>query len=266
TGVIRLRSMEKKKVLRFPVIAVNDAKTKHLFDNYYGTGQSTLDGILRATNILYAGKTVVIAGYGSCGRGLAIRAKGMGAHVIVTEVDPLCALKAQMDGNQVMPMSHACRLGDVFITVTGNTSVIRKEHFVNMKDGAIVSNSGHFDVELDVEQLNKMSKEISEPRDFVQAFMLKSGKVINILAEGRLVNLAAAEGHPASVMDMSFANQALAAEYITKNHESLENKVYAVPEDIDAEIAALKLKSMGINIDQLTPKQKKYLASWTIGT
>ncbi|MBU2236087.1 adenosylhomocysteinase [Patescibacteria group bacterium] len=266
TGVIRLRSMEKKKVLRFPVIAVNDAKTKHLFDNYYGTGQSTLDGILRATNILYAGKTVVIAGYGSCGRGLAIRAKGMGAHVIVTEVDPLCALQAQMDGYQVMPMSHACRLGDVFITVTGNTSVIRKEHFVNMKDGAIVSNSGHFDVELDVEQLNKMSKEISEPRDFVQAYMLKSGKVINILAEGRLVNLAAAEGHPASVMDMSFANQALAAEYITKNHESLENKVYTVPEDIDAEIAALKLKSMGITIDQLTPKQKKYLASWTIGT
>ncbi|MBU2228984.1 adenosylhomocysteinase, partial [Patescibacteria group bacterium] len=187
-------------------------------------------------------------------------------HVIVTEVDPLCALQAQMDGYQVMPMSHACRLGDVFITVTGNTSMIRKEHFVNMKDGAIVSNSGHFDVELDVEQLNKMSKEISEPRDFVQAYMLKSGKVINILAEGRLVNLAAAEGHPASVMDMSFANQALAAEYITKNHESLENKVYTVPEDIDAEIAALKLKSMGINIDQLTPKQKKYLASWTIGT
>lgn len=266
TGVIRLRSMENKKVLRFPVIAVNDAKTKHLFDNYYGTGQSTLDGILRATNILYAGKTVVIAGYGSCGRGLAVRAKGMSAHVIVTEVDPLCALQAQMDGYQVMPMSQACKLGDVFITVTGNTSVIRKEHFVNMKDGAIVSNSGHFDVELDVDQLRRMSKEITESREFVQGFRLKSGKTINILAEGRLVNLAAAEGHPASVMDMSFANQALAAEYITKNHKDLENKVYAVPEEIDKEIAALKLKSMGIKIDELTPKQKKYLASWTIGT
>ncbi|MFA6272538.1 MAG: adenosylhomocysteinase [Patescibacteria group bacterium] len=266
TGVIRLRSMEKKNVLRFPVIAVNDAKTKHLFDNYYGTGQSTLDGILRATNILYAGRTVVVAGYGSCGRGLAIRAKGMGAHVIVTEVDALCALQAQMDGYQVMPMERACRYGDIFITVTGNTSVIRKEHFANMKDGAIVSNSGHFDVEIDIDQLNKMSTEIIETREFVQGYRLKNGKVINILAEGRLVNLAAAEGHPASVMDMSFANQALAAEYIAKNHDQLENKVYTVPEEIDLEIARLKLKSMGVKIDSLTPKQKRYLESWTEGT
>jgi adenosylhomocysteinase len=266
TGVIRLRSMEKKNVLRFPVIAVNDAKTKHLFDNYYGTGQSTLDGILRATNMLFAGRTVVVAGYGSCGRGLAIRAKGMGAHVVVTEIDPLCALQAQMDGYQVMPMERASRIGDVFITVTGNTSVIRKEHFTKMKDGAIVSNSGHFDVEIDIEQLNKLSTEIVESREFVQGYRLKNGKVINILAEGRLVNLAAAEGHPASVMDMSFANQALAAEYIAKNHDQLENKVYTVPEEIDKEIARLKLKSMGVRIDTLTPKQKRYLESWTEGT
>ncbi|MFA6391453.1 MAG: adenosylhomocysteinase [Patescibacteria group bacterium] len=266
TGVIRLRSMERKNVLRFPVIAVNDAKTKHLFDNYYGTGQSTLDGILRATNILYAGRTVVIAGYGSCGRGLAVRAKGMGAHVIVTEIDSLCALQAQMDGYQVMPMSQACRVGDIFITVTGNTSVIRKEHFTNMKDGAIVSNSGHFDVEIDINQLNKLSSEIIETREFVQSYKLKNGKIVNILAEGRLVNLAAAEGHPASVMDMSFANQALAAEYIVKNYKNLETKVYSVPEEIDMEIARLKLKSMGVKIDTLTPKQKKYLQSWTEGT
>lgn len=266
TGVIRLRSMEKRRVLRFPVIAVNDAKTKHLFDNYYGTGQSTIDGILRATNILYAGKTVVVAGYGSCGRGVAVRAKGMGAHVIVTEVDSLRALQATMDGYEVMSMSQASTKGDLFITVTGDTSVIRKEHFLNMKDGAIIANAGHFDVELDIVTLKRLSKEVKETRPFVQEFTLKSGKRINLLGEGRLVNLAAAEGHPASVMDMSFANQALAAEYIVKNYKKLEKRVYSVPEEIDQEIAHLKLKTMGINIDKLTPKQQKYLTSWTLGT
>ncbi len=266
TGVIRLRSLEEQGKLEFPVVAVNDADTKHFFDNRYGTGQSTMDGVLRATNKLIAGSAVVICGYGWCGRGLAIRAAGMGARVIIIEVDPLKALEAHMDGYQVMPIAKAAPLGDVFITVTGDISVIRKEHFAKMKDGAIVCNSGHFNVELDLEDLAKMCKTKRKAKPFVDEFVLKNGRSIFVLGEGRLVNLAAAEGHPASVMDMSFANQALAAQYIFKNAERLEKKVYRVPEDIDKRISRLKLKAEGVSIDTLTPKQKKYLASWEMGT
>ncbi|MBD3216900.1 MAG: adenosylhomocysteinase [candidate division Zixibacteria bacterium] len=266
TGVIRLRSMVRDGKLEYPVIAVNDSKTKHFFDNRYGTGQSTLDGILRATNCLIAGSTVVVAGYGWCGRGLANRAKGMGANVIVTEVDPLKGIEAVMDGFNVMPMSKAARLGDIFITVTGNISVIRPEHFEKMKDGAIVCNSGHFNVELDLDGLRKISKNVREVRPLVNEYNLKKGKRIIVLAEGRLVNLSCAEGHPAMVMDMSFANQSLAAEYLVNRASGMENKVYTVPEKIDARIAQLKLKSMAISIDKLTARQKEYLASWQEGT
>ena len=265
TGVIRLRAMEKEGVLAFPVIAVNDADTKHLFDNRYGTGQSTIDGILRATNILLAGRTVVVAGYGMCGRGVASRAKGMGAHVIVTEIEPMRALEAVMDGFQVMPMPAAAELGDIFITVTGNTSVIRKEHFSRMKDGAILCNSGHFNVELDLEALAAMASGRKAVRPFVEEFTV-SGRHVYVLGEGRLINLASAEGHPASVMDMSFANQALAAEFMVKKGRTLERKVYGVPRDIDLEIARLKLASMGVHIDVLTAQQESYLASWRHGT
>ncbi len=266
TGVVRLRAMAKEGVLAYPIIAVNDALTKHLFDNRYGTGQSTLDGIVRATNRLIAGSVFVVAGYGWCGRGLAMRAKGMGADVVVTEIDPLKALEAQLDGFRVMPMGEAAAIGDFFCTVTGNTSVIREEHFRKMKDGAIVSNSGHFNVELDLETLAKISSSRRTVRDFVEEFTMKNGRRVVVLAEGRLVNLAAAEGHPSSVMDMSFANQALSAEYMMKNHRKLEKQVYSVPAAIDANIAKLKLASMGVKIDTLTPAQKKYLASWQEGT
>src|SRR5512136_2486186 len=267
TGVIRLRAMAADGALNFPVIAVNDAMTKHFFDNRYGTGQSTLDGIIRATNMLIAGKNFVICGYGWCGRGLASRARGHGALVIVTEVDPLKALEAVMDGFQVMPMMDAARIGDIFCTVTGDINVIDKHHFEVMKDGAIVANSGHFNVEINIPSLAKMSK--GEPklvRPFVDQYETKDGKKINVLGEGRLINLAAAEGHPPSVMDMSFANQALCVEYMVKKRKTLKKRVYGVPEEIDQEIATLKLASMGIKIDNLTPEQKKYLASWEMGT
>jgi adenosylhomocysteinase len=266
TGVIRLRAMEKDGVLKFPVVAVNDAKTKHFFDNRYGTGQSTLDGIIRATNLLISGSVVVVAGYGWCGRGVAMRAKGLGARVIVTEVDPMKALEAVMDGFDVMPMAKAAPLGDIFVTLTGDIHVIRKEHFARMKEGAVVCNSGHFNVELDLDGLDTITKKKREARAYVEEFTLKNGKKVNILGEGRLINLAAAEGHPASVMDMSFANQALGAEFVVKNHRNLRKKVYSVPEDIDNEIARLKLKAIGITIDTLTPEQVKYLASWEMGT
>jgi adenosylhomocysteinase len=266
TGVIRLRAMEKEGVLAFPVIAVNDADTKHLFDNRYGTGQSTIDGILRATNILLAGKTVVVAGYGMCGRGVATRAKGMGAHVIVTEVEPMRALEAVMDGFSVMKMSDAAAAGDVFVTVTGNTSVIRKEHFARMKDGAILCNSGHFNVEIDLDALAKLAQGRKAVRPFVEEFALGGGRRVFVLGEGRLINLAAAEGHPAAVMDMSFANQALSAEFMAKKSATLGRKVYVVPREIDLEIARLKLISMGVEIDDLTAQQESYLASWRHGT
>ncbi|HLC40399.1 MAG TPA: adenosylhomocysteinase [Methylomirabilota bacterium] len=266
TGVIRLRSMEREGVLAFPVIAVNDADTKHLFDNRYGTGQSTIDGILRATNILLAGRSVVVSGYGMCGRGVAARAKGMGAHVIVTEVEPLRALEAVMDGFQVMSMAKAAEAGDVFVTVTGNTSVVRKEHFQRMKDGAILANSGHFNVEIDLDELARMAKSKRVVRPFVEEFALPDGRRIYVLGEGRLINLASAEGHPAAVMDMSFANQALSAEYMVKHGRELERKVYGVPREIDRGIARLKLASMGVEIDRLTPEQESYLSSWTHGT
>jgi len=266
TGVIRLRAMEKDGVLAYPIVAVNDADTKHLFDNRYGTGQSTIDGVIRATNRLLAGSVVVIAGYGWCARGVATRARGMGANVIITEVDPLRALEAVMDGYRVMPMAKAARLGDVFITVTGDCKVITERHFAVMKDGACVCNSGHFDVEIDIPALRKMAKSVKRIRQNVQQFTLPDGRRINLLAEGRLVNLAAAEGHPAAVMDMSFANQALCAEYIAKNHAKLEKRVYRVPMEIDRHVARLKLKSMGVQIDRLSPEQRKYLASWQVGT
>jgi adenosylhomocysteinase len=266
TGVIRLRAMEKEGVLAFPVIAVNDADTKHLFDNRYGTGQSTIDGILRATNVLLAGKTVVVAGYGMCGRGVATRAKGMGAHVIVTEVEPMRALEAVMDGFQVAPMSKAAETGDVFVTVTGNTSVLRKEHFGRLKDGAILCNSGHFNVEIDLEALAKLAQGRKVVRPFVEEFALGGGRRVFVLGEGRLINLASAEGHPAAVMDMSFANQALSAEFMVKKGTTLERKVYVVPREIDLEIARLKLASMGVEIDSLTREQESYLASWRHGT
>jgi adenosylhomocysteinase len=267
TGVIRLRAMAADKMLNFPVIAVNDALTKHLFDNRYGTGQSTVDGIIRATNVLLAGKRFVVAGYGWCGRGLASRARGMGALVIVTEVDPMKALEAVMDGYEVMPMEDASKIGDIFCTVTGDINVLDEHHFKVMKDGAIVANSGHFNVEINIPSLAKMSK--GEPklvRPFVEQYDTKDGRKINILGEGRLINLASAEGHPASVMDMSFANQALAAEFMVKNAKSLEKRVYSVPTEIDNEIARLKLHAMGIKIDTLTEEQVKYLNSWEEGT
>ena len=266
TGVIRLRAMNKDKKLLYPIIAVNDAQTKHLFDNRYGTGQSTIDGIVRATNTLIAGCAFVVCGYGWCGKGVAMRARGMGARVIVVEVDPLRALEATMDGYEVMPIADAAKLGDIFLTVTGDVSVIRKEHFTRMKDGAIVANSGHFNVEIDIPALEGLSKKKRTIRSFVDEYTLANGKRIHVLAEGRLINLAAAEGHPASVMDMSFANQALAAEYLIKERKNLEAGVYSVPADIDANIAKLKLDSMGIKIDKLTPRQKEYLASWEEGT
>jgi len=266
TGVIRLKSMAKNKVLKYPIIAVNDANTKHMFDNRYGTGQSTIDGIIRATNRLLAGSIFVVSGYGWCGKGLAMRARGMGARVIVTEVDALKALEAVMDGYEVMPMIDAAKIGDIFCTVTGNTSVLREEHFKVMKDGAIVSNSGHFNVEIDLNMLKKMAKKVRRIREYVDEYTLKDGRKINVLGEGRLINLASAEGHPSSVMDMSFANQALCVEYLVKNAKKLKKDVYSVPFEIDSKIAELKLKSMGINIDKLTNEQKKYLDSWEEGT
>jgi len=266
TGVIRLKSMEKDGVLLYPIIAVNDADTKHLFDNRYGTGQSTVDGILRATNVLLAGTHFVVCGYGWCGRGLATRARGAGANVIVVEIDPLKALEAVMDGYTVLPMQEAARVGEVFVTVTGNIHVIRKEHFAAMRDGAIVCNSGHFNVEIDIPALESLSTVHGPIREFVEEYRLKDGRRIHLLAEGRLINLAAAEGHPASVMDMSFANQALASEYAVKNKGRLERKVYRVPIAIDHEIARLKLASMGVTIDTLTEEQRQYLESWQMGT
>jgi adenosylhomocysteinase len=267
TGVIRLRAMANDGALKFPVIAVNDSMTKHLFDNRYGTGQSTMDGIIRATNILIAGKKLVVAGYGWCSRGIAMRAKGHGANVIVTEVDPLKALEAVMDGFRVMPMAEAAPIGDIFVTSTGDINVIDMHHMEAMKDGAIVANSGHFNVEINLKELSKVA--IGEPervRPFVDKYVLKSGKAIYVLGEGRLINLAAAEGHPASVMDMSFANQALASEFMRENSATLENKVYVIPEDLDMEIARLKLAAMGVEIDTLTPQQEKYLNQWQEGT
>jgi adenosylhomocysteinase len=266
TGVIRLKSMAADGALKYPIIAVNNAKSKHLFDNYYGTGQSTLDGIIRATNRLIAGSTLVVAGYGWCGKGASMRARGLGAHVIVTEVDPLKALQAVMDGYQVMPMRKAAEVGDIFITVTGDISVLRKEHFEIMKDGAIICNSGHFNVEININALEEISVSKRRVRPYVDEYKLQNGKRINLLGEGRLVNLASAEGHPASVMDMSFANQALSAEYIVQNGAKLENKVYDVPEEIDEDVAKLKLEELGVQIDELTDEQKKYLESWKMGT
>ena len=266
TGVIWLRAMAKEGVLKFPIIAVNDADTKHLFDNRYGTGQSTIDGIIRATNFLLAGSKFVVAGYGWCGRGLASRARGAGAEVIVTEIDPTKALEAVMDGFRVMSMTEASKLGDVFCTVTGNKSVLTKEHFDLMKDGAIISNSGHFNVEIDIPALEKMSSSKRTTRTFVDEYSLKDGRKINLLGEGRLINLAAAEGHPASVMDMSFADQALSVEHMVKNHKKLEKTVYKVPDELDKRVAKLKLESMGIKIDRLTPEQEEYLAGWSEGT
>ncbi|MEO0093170.1 MAG: adenosylhomocysteinase [candidate division WOR-3 bacterium] len=266
TGVIRLRSMEKAKALCYPIIAVNDSLTKFLFDNRYGTGQSTIDGILRATNFLFAGSTVVVCGYGWCGRGVAFKAHGLGANVIITEVNPVRALEAKMDGFRVMRLADACREGDIFITVTGDINVIDTKHLLKMKDGAIICNSGHFDVEINKKGLNKIAKRVREIRPFCQEFELKNGKRLYLLAEGRLVNLSAAEGHPAMVMDMSFANQALACEYLVKKGHELEKKVYKLPEEIDTTIARLKLKSMGITIDTLTLSQKRYIASWQHGT
>jgi adenosylhomocysteinase len=266
TGVIRLRAMAKDGVLKYPIVAVNDADTKHLFDNRYGTGQSTIDGIIRATNFLLAGSKFVVAGYGWCGRGLASRARGQGAEVIVTEIDPTKALEAVMDGFRVMSMHEAAKIGDVFCTVTGNKNVLAKEHFELMKDGAIISNSGHFNVEIDIPALEKLSSSKRTTRTFVEEYSLKDGRKINLLGEGRLINLAAAEGHPPSVMDMSFADQALSVEYMVKNHDKLEKKVYRVPEDLDRRVAKLKLESMGIKIDRLTPEQEEYLAGWSEGT
>jgi adenosylhomocysteinase len=266
TGVIRLRAMAADGALNFPVIAVNDAMTKHLFDNRYGTGQSTIDGIVRATNILLAGKNIVVAGYGWCGRGFASRARGMGANVIVTEIDPLPALEAVMDGYRVMPMSEAAKIGDIFVTLTGDINVIDRDDFEVMKDGAIVANSGHFNVEINIPALEKLSKDKRLVRPFVEQYQLIDGRRIHLLGEGRLINLVAAEGHPASVMDMSFANQALSAEYMVKNADKLENRVYSVPAEIDREIARLKLEGMGVSIDVLSPQQVSYLNSWEEGT
>jgi len=266
TGVVRLRAMAHEGALRFPVLAVNDAMTKHLFDNRYGTGQSTLDGVIRATNILIAGKVLVVAGYGWCSRGIAMRAKGLGANVVVTEVDPLKALEAVMDGFRVMPMLEAAAIGDIFISATGDINVIDRPHFEMMKDGAILANSGHFNVEINIPVLEEIAVEKRRPREFVEQYWLPDGRRIHLLGEGRLVNLAAAEGHPASVMDMSFANQALGAVYMLRNADKLEKKVYIIPREIDQEIARLKLEAMGVRIDALTSEQEKYLASWEAGT
>ena len=266
TGVIRLRSMAEEGVLKYPIIAVNDADTKHMFDNRYGTGQSTIDGILRATNVLIAGLKVVVAGYGWCGRGIAMRARGLGGHVVITEVDPTRALEAVMDGYEVMTMSEAAEIGDLFITVTGDKSVLAKEHFQKMKDGALLANSGHFNVEIDIPALAKMAKSRRTMREYVEEYRMADGRRLYLLADGRLVNLSAAEGHPASVMDMSFANQALCCEYMVKNAKKLENQVYPVPREIDRMVARLKLDSMGVRIDQLTKEQSKYLSSWSEGT
>jgi adenosylhomocysteinase len=266
TGVIRLKALERDGALGFPVIAVNDAKTKHFFDNRYGTGQSTIDGIIRATNILLAGRRFVVAGYGWCGRGVAMRARGMGSLVIVTEVDPLRALEAAMDGYEVLPMDRAAQVGDVFVTATGDKSVITRDHIEQMKDGAILANTGHFNVEIDIPALRSLATETRTLRQFVDEFKLEDGRRIYLIADGRLVNLSAAEGHPAQVMDMSFANQALSAEFVVGNATSLERKVYPVPEEIDREIARLKLETMDVAIDELTEEQAKYLASWDEGT
>ena len=266
TGIVRLKAMVKAGVLNFPSIAVNDAQTKHFFDNRYGTGQSTLDGIIRATNILLAGKNFVVVGYGWCGKGCAMRARGLGANVIVTEIDPIKAIEAVMDGFRVMPMGEAAKIGDFFVTVTGNRHVIDKEHFEIMKDGAIVCNSGHFDLELNLDALKEMSSEVNIRRPFVEEYSKKDGKSVIVLGEGRLINLAAAEGHPASVMDMSFANQALSAEYLVKNKGILEAGVHVLPAEVDQEIASLKLRSLGISIDTLTPEMLEYMSSWETGT
>jgi adenosylhomocysteinase len=266
TGVIRLRAMAKEGVLAYPIIAVNDALTKHLFDNRYGTGQSTLDGIIRATNVLLAGMTLVVAGYGWCGRGVAMRARGMGANVVVTEIDPTKAIEAIMDGFRVMPMHEAATIGDIFVTVTGNKNVIARDHFGKLKSGAILCNSGHFNVEIDLDALASMSSGRREARAFVEEYSMRDGRKVYVLGEGRLINLAAAEGHPASVMDMSFANQAMSSEYMVKNHAKLEKKVYSVPEELDKQVAKMKLESMNASIDRLTPEQEEYLAGWNEGT
>ncbi|MBE9175677.1 adenosylhomocysteinase [Synechocystis salina LEGE 06155] len=266
TGIVRLRAMFNDGVLTFPAMNVNDADTKHFYDNRYGTGQSTLDGIIRATNILLAGKTIVVAGYGWCGKGVAMRAKGMGADVIVTEISPVPAIEAAMDGFRVMPMAEAAQQGDIFITVTGNKHVIRPEHFAVMKDGAIVCNSGHFDIEIDLKSLKEQAKEVKEVRNFTEQYILPNGKSIIVIGEGRLVNLAAAEGHPSAVMDMSFANQALACEHLVKNKGQLEPGMHSIPVEVDQEIARLKLQAMGIVIDSLTPEQVEYINSWASGT
>ncbi len=266
TGIVRLKSMEKAGVLTFPAMAVNDAQTKHFFDNRYGTGQSTLDGIIRATNILLAGKNFVVVGYGWCGKGVAMRARGMGANVIVTEIDPIKAIEAVMDGFRVVPMAEAAKLGDFFVTVTGNRHVIDREHFEVMRDGAIVANSGHFDLELNLEALREISDSVTSRRPFVEEYAGKNGRSVIVLGEGRLINLAAAEGHPASVMDMSFANQALSAEYLVKNKGTLDARVHLLPAEVDQEIASLKLRSLGINIDTLTPEMLEYMSSWEMGT
>ena len=266
TGVIRLRAMAKDGTLKYPIVAVNAALTKHLFDNRYGTGQSSIDGVLRATNLLIAGLRVVVSGYGWCGKGVAMRAKGHGADVIITEINPVRALEAVMDGFRVMPMAEAAKIGDIFITVTGNKSILTHDHFERMKDGAVIANSGHFNVEIDIPALEKLSSSKKPVRPFVDEYAMKDGRKLYLLGEGRLINLAAAEGHPASVMDMSFANQALASEYLVKNASSLKHEVYSVPENIDRHIAKLKLDSMGIQVDKLTPDQEQYLASWSEGT
>jgi adenosylhomocysteinase len=266
TGVIRMKAMEKDGALRYPVIAINEADTKHMFDNRYGTGQSTIDGITRATNILFAGKTVVVFGYGWCGRGVASRAKGLGSRTIITEIDPLKGLEAVMDGFEVMPAKDAAKIGDIFITVTGNKHAIGLDHFKNMKDGAIICNSGHFNVEIDIPSLKKLSKSVKNVRDFVEEYQLRDGRKIHLLADGRLINLSAAEGHPASVMNMSFANQALSVEYLLKNHRTMNTEVVPVPKDIDKSISHLKLLTMGMKIDTLTKEQEKYLNSWSEGT
>ena len=266
TGVARLRAMVRDGVLRYPIVAINDAPTKHLFDNRHGTGQSTIDGILRATNILMAGLTFVVCGYGWCGRGVATRARGMGAGVIVTEVDPIKALEALMDGCRVMPMGEAAAIGDVFVTVTGGKAVIGKEHFEKMKNGAILANAGHFNAEIDIEALGKLAGARHKTREFVEEFVLRDGRKLNLLGEGRLINLAAGEGHPASVMDLSFANQALSVEFMTKNHATLDKRVYGVPEELDKQVARMKLESMGVRIDRLTLDQERYLTSWSEGT
>ncbi|HET9790969.1 MAG TPA: adenosylhomocysteinase [Candidatus Angelobacter sp.] len=266
TGVIRLRAMAKDGQLRYPIVAVNDALTKHMFDNRYGTGQSTMDGVIRCTNALIAGSKFVVAGFGWCGRGLASRARGMGADVIITEIDPTKAIEAVMEGYRVMSMAEAAKIGDIFVTVTGNKNVLAREHFEAMKNGAVVANSGHFNVEIDIPALEKLASSKRQTRDFVDEYVMKDGRKIYLLGEGRLINLAAAEGHPASVMDMSFANQALSCEFLVKNYKTLEKKVYAVPEELDKKVARLKLESMGVKIDKLTAEQEEYLASWSEGT